>query len=214
MHWAGRACRSVREHSGAAFSASASSVRARACKGNQAPYSHAASGAPAASPSRAALCGPCWRRFLAPVTALALTAACYKCSGITGLTDCGCPEEGRPDMEPSRLRLFASPRRVRRSYRPRIGRQKVRDDRVETRAHWRHGPRRAAGGFPVVVPRITCDCCGKVQMVNETHTTRWRDRSRRDIHDRMRRARCDGLAGEAELLTGIGRPEDGRTTRN
>ena len=46
-------------------------------------------------------------------------------------------------------------------------------------------------------------------MVNEAHA-RWRDRSLRDIIARMRHDGCGGLAGKAELVTGIegasGRP--------
>jgi hypothetical protein len=56
--------------------------------------------------------------------------------------------------------------------------------------------------FPSWFLRITCDRCGKVQMVNEAHA-RWRDRSLRDIIARMRHDGCGGLAGKAELLTGI-----------
>jgi hypothetical protein len=56
--------------------------------------------------------------------------------------------------------------------------------------------------FPSWFLRIECDRCGKVQMVNEAHA-RWRDRSLRDIIARMRHDGCGGLAGKAELLTGI-----------
>jgi hypothetical protein len=56
--------------------------------------------------------------------------------------------------------------------------------------------------FPSWFLRIECDRCGKVQMVNEAHA-RWRDRSLRDIIARMRHDGCGGLAGNAELLTGI-----------
>jgi hypothetical protein len=40
-------------------------------------------------------------------------------------------------------------------------------------------------------------------MVNESHAGRWRDRSLRDIIARMRHNGCGGLAGKAELLSGI-----------
>ena len=39
-------------------------------------------------------------------------------------------------------------------------------------------------------------------MVNEAHTP-WRDRSLFDILHRMRHDGCGGLAGKAELLSGI-----------
>jgi hypothetical protein len=52
--------------------------------------------------------------------------------------------------------------------------------------------------FPSWFMRITCDRCGKVQMVN-----RWRDRTLRAILARMRHDGCGGLAGKAELLSGI-----------
>jgi hypothetical protein len=56
--------------------------------------------------------------------------------------------------------------------------------------------------FPSWFLRIECDRCGKVQMVNEVHA-RWRDRTLRAILARMRHDGCGGLAGKAELLTGI-----------
>ncbi len=56
--------------------------------------------------------------------------------------------------------------------------------------------------FPSWFLRITCDRCGKDRMVAETHAP-WRDRSLRDILARMRHDGCGGLAGKAELLTGI-----------
>jgi hypothetical protein len=49
--------------------------------------------------------------------------------------------------------------------------------------------------------RITCDRCGKLQIINESHA-RWRDRSLRQILARMRHDGCGGLAGRAELLSG------------
>jgi hypothetical protein len=51
-------------------------------------------------------------------------------------------------------------------------------------------------------PGILSDL-GKVQMVNEAHAARWRDRSLRDIIARMRHDGCGGRAGKVELLTGI-----------
>jgi hypothetical protein len=51
--------------------------------------------------------------------------------------------------------------------------------------------------FPSWFLRIECERCGKVQMVNEAHA-RWRD-----ILARMRHNGCGGLAGKAELLSGI-----------
>ena len=57
--------------------------------------------------------------------------------------------------------------------------------------------------FPAWFLRIECDRCGKVQMVNETNAVRWRDRSLRAILARMRHDGCGGIAGKAELLTGI-----------
>ena len=56
--------------------------------------------------------------------------------------------------------------------------------------------------FPSWFLRIECDRCGKVQMVNEAHA-RWRDRTLRAILARMRHDGCGGLAGKAELLSGI-----------
>jgi hypothetical protein len=54
--------------------------------------------------------------------------------------------------------------------------------------------------FPSWFLRIECDRCGKVQMVNESHS-KWRDRRLHDILARMRHDGCGGLAGKAELLT-------------
>ena len=57
--------------------------------------------------------------------------------------------------------------------------------------------------FPSWFLRITCDRCDKVQVVNESHAAPWRDRTLRQILARMRHDGCGGLAGKAELLTGI-----------
>jgi hypothetical protein len=52
--------------------------------------------------------------------------------------------------------------------------------------------------------RIECDRCGKVSMLNEAHTTgRRREMPLRVLLARMRHDGCGGIAGEAELLTGI-----------
>ena len=56
--------------------------------------------------------------------------------------------------------------------------------------------------FPSWFMRITCDRCGKDRMVNETHAP-WRDRTLADTLGRMRHDGCGGIAGKAELLTGI-----------
>jgi hypothetical protein len=56
--------------------------------------------------------------------------------------------------------------------------------------------------FPSWFMRIECDRCGKVQMVNESHA-KWRDQTLRTILAKMRHDGCGGLAGKAELLTGI-----------
>ena len=77
--------------------------------------------------------------------------------------------------------------------------------------HWRsYGPLPSPAvaldqqfaAFPSWFLRIECDRCGKVVMVNESHFgTRYR--RLRDILDRMRHDGCGGLAGKAELITGI-----------
>jgi hypothetical protein len=56
--------------------------------------------------------------------------------------------------------------------------------------------------FPSWFLRITCDRCGKVVMINESH---FGDRHARlhTILDRMRHDGCGGHAARAELLTGI-----------
>ena len=57
-------------------------------------------------------------------------------------------------------------------------------------------------GFPSWFLRITRDRCGKLQIINEAHAA-WRDRLLCRILARMRHDGCGGLAGKAELLTGI-----------
>jgi len=59
------------------------------------------------------------------------------------------------------------------------------------------------GTFPSWFLRITCDRCGKVQMVNESHAQRWRDRTLADILKLMCHDGCGGRPARAELLTGI-----------
>lgn len=56
--------------------------------------------------------------------------------------------------------------------------------------------------FPSWWLRITCDRCGKVRMVSETHAP-WHDRTLRQILDRARHDGCGGLAGSAELISGV-----------
>jgi hypothetical protein len=52
--------------------------------------------------------------------------------------------------------------------------------------------------------RIECGRCGKVSMLNEAHTTgRRREMPLRTLLARMRHDGCGGIAGKAELLTGI-----------
>jgi ribosomal protein S27E len=74
--------------------------------------------------------------------------------------------------------------------------------RTAPRRHWRGHGDEPLQAFPSWFLRIECDRCGKVQMVNEAHA-RWRARSLCDIIARMRHDGCGGLAGKAELLTGI-----------
>jgi hypothetical protein len=58
--------------------------------------------------------------------------------------------------------------------------------------------------FPSWFMRITCDRCGKVQMLNEAHTTgRRREMPIRAIIAKMRHDGCGGRPGRVELLTGI-----------
>jgi hypothetical protein len=56
--------------------------------------------------------------------------------------------------------------------------------------------------FPSWFLRITCDRCSKVQMVNQVHYAR-PTVPIRAILAKMRHDGCGGLAGKAELLTGI-----------
>ena len=89
------------------------------------------------------------------------------------------------------------------------------DCQKRPRRHWRsYGTRKplptgheALGeplsAFPSWFLRIECDRCGKVQMVNEGHAVRWRDRTLRDIIARMRHDGCGGRAAKADLLTGV-----------
>jgi len=56
--------------------------------------------------------------------------------------------------------------------------------------------------FPSWFLRIECERCGKVQMVNQVHFERAHLPLRIILH-RMRHDGCGGLAGKAELLTGI-----------
>jgi hypothetical protein len=57
--------------------------------------------------------------------------------------------------------------------------------------------------FPSWLLKLTCDRCSKDRMVNETHAGRWRDLRLDEILARMRHDGCGGIAGHAELLTGI-----------
>jgi hypothetical protein len=57
--------------------------------------------------------------------------------------------------------------------------------------------------FPSWFLRIECDRCGKVQMVNEAHAARWRDRTLRAILARMRH---DGCGGSCRSPTRCWRP--------
>jgi hypothetical protein len=58
--------------------------------------------------------------------------------------------------------------------------------------------------FPSWFLRIECDRCGKVSMLNEAHTTgRRREIPLRALLARMRHDGCGGLAGKAELLSGV-----------
>jgi hypothetical protein len=56
--------------------------------------------------------------------------------------------------------------------------------------------------FPSWLMRVTCDRCGKDRMFAETHFAQ-RDMQLREIIKRMRHDGCGGLAGRAELVTGI-----------
>jgi hypothetical protein len=79
--------------------------------------------------------------------------------------------------------------------------------------HWRrHGTEPLPTGaealdepfnaFPSWFLRITCARCGQEHMVNQVHAAK-SDLPLRDILAKMRHERCGGLAGKAELLTGI-----------
>jgi hypothetical protein len=58
--------------------------------------------------------------------------------------------------------------------------------------------------FPSWFLRVECDRCGKVSMLNEAHTRgRRREIPLRVLLARMRHSACGGIAGKAELLTGI-----------
>ena len=58
--------------------------------------------------------------------------------------------------------------------------------------------------FPSWFLRIECDRCGKVSKLNEAHTRgRRREIPLRALLARMRHDGCGGIAGNAELLTGI-----------
>ena len=56
--------------------------------------------------------------------------------------------------------------------------------------------------FPSWFLRIECDRCGKVQMVNQVHSAQ-AYMAIRAILAKMRHDGCGGLAGKAELLSGI-----------
>jgi hypothetical protein len=58
--------------------------------------------------------------------------------------------------------------------------------------------------FPSWFLRITCDRCGKQRMVKEVHAGPWREWTPlRQILARMRHDGSGGLAGKAELTTGV-----------
>jgi hypothetical protein len=56
--------------------------------------------------------------------------------------------------------------------------------------------------FPSWFLRVTCDRCGKERMIAQVHAP-WSDRTLRDILRRARHDGCGGLAGKAELITGV-----------
>jgi hypothetical protein len=56
--------------------------------------------------------------------------------------------------------------------------------------------------FPSWFMRIEFDRCGKVRMLNETHTPQ-RNMPIHDIIARMRHDGCGGRGGKVELITGI-----------
>jgi hypothetical protein len=58
--------------------------------------------------------------------------------------------------------------------------------------------------FPSWFLKITCDRCGKDSMLNEAHMSQpRRGMALRVLLTRMRHDGCRGIAGKAELLTGI-----------
>jgi hypothetical protein len=73
------------------------------------------------------------------------------------------------------------------------------NDPLPTRAEALDEPLNA---FPSWFLRVECDRCGQVQLVNQAHMPRG-DRPIRTILDRMRHDGCGGVAGKAELITGI-----------
>ena len=56
--------------------------------------------------------------------------------------------------------------------------------------------------FPSWFLRVTCQRCGRPEMLNQAHH-RWDDMPIRDIIARMRHDGCGGGAGRAELVSGI-----------
>jgi hypothetical protein len=57
--------------------------------------------------------------------------------------------------------------------------------------------------FPSWFLLITCDRCGKVELINEAHAhAARRTMALRDILDRMRHDECGGRAGRSELRSG------------
>jgi hypothetical protein len=58
--------------------------------------------------------------------------------------------------------------------------------------------------FPSWFLRIECDRCGKVQMVNEAHTSGGRRAMPlRNLIAKLRHDGCGGKVGKVELLTGV-----------
>jgi hypothetical protein len=56
--------------------------------------------------------------------------------------------------------------------------------------------------FPSWFPRVECDRCDQVQLVNQPHMPGG-DMQIRTILDKMRHDGCGGLPGKAGLVTGI-----------
>ena len=56
--------------------------------------------------------------------------------------------------------------------------------------------------FPSWFLRVTCKRCGQERMYNEAHSGQ-RTMRIRDIIEKMRHDGCGGVAGKAELVTGI-----------